>query len=423
MPITRYIKTLSPVAVLLLILLLPGRSLAQGDDICFECHNDPEMTGSAGDTIYVDSERYTESIHAQAGLECVSCHLDLEGFEDWPHAERLERVDCSMCHDGVFDMWDSGVHGQPAREKGDLDAAGCADCHGKHYILPVEDLGSRVYPTNQPETCLACHGDPKLAGKHEGMGSSDIARSFIESVHGQALKKSGLTVSATCTSCHGAHKVLKLNEMLPEIPETCGKCHAPIYQDYVHGVHGEAFQSGNLDVPICTDCHGEHNIRSAEDPGSDVSPSHVSQNCAGCHEDISITTKYGLPLGRLDSYNNTYHGIALNLGDVRVANCASCHGYHNIRPSADPESMTHPARLAETCGTCHPNAGENFAEGKIHVQGNPEDNIGAWLVKRVYVIFIAGLIGGFVAYIVVDLLAHRRRRRAEQKNSNDPEES
>ncbi len=416
-------KTFPLATGLLLILLISGRSAAQGDDICFECHNDPEMSGSAGDTIYVDSERYAESIHAQMGLECVSCHMDLDGFEDWPHAEKLEKVDCSLCHDEAFELWDEGVHGQPAREKGDLDAAGCSDCHSKHYIFPVDDLNSRVFPTNQPETCLACHGDPELTGQHEGMGSSDIARSFIESVHGQALAKSGLAVSATCSSCHGAHKVLKLDEMLPAIPETCGKCHAPIYRDYVHGVHGEAYQSGNLDVPLCTDCHGEHNIRSAEDPESNISPSHVSENCSKCHEDMSITTKYGLPIDRVDSFKNTYHGIALNLGDVRVANCASCHGYHNIRPSTDPQSKVNQDKLTETCGSCHPNAGENFAGGKIHVLDTPEDNIGAWLVKRVYVIFIVGLIAGFLAYIVLDLMAYRRRAKSNEESSNEQEEN
>ncbi len=410
-----------PVAALLL-LLLAGRSGAQGDETCYECHNDPELTGPAGDTLYVDSERFTESVHARAGLECVSCHLDLDGFEDWPHAERLKKVDCSLCHDEQFEMWDAGVHGQPAREKGDLDAASCTDCHGKHYILPGDDLNSKVYPTRQPSTCLACHGDPGLAGKHKGMGSSDIARSFVESVHGQALEKSGLTVSATCSSCHGAHKVLKLSEMLPKIPETCGKCHAPIYRDYVHGVHGEAYLSGNPDVPLCTDCHGEHNIRSPQDPVSTVSPLHVEQNCSKCHEDMSITTKYGLPVDRLDSYANTYHGIALSLGDVRVANCASCHGYHNIRPSTDPESKINPARLAETCGKCHPNAGENFVGGKIHVLYSREGNLGAWLVKKIYVIFIAVLVGGFVAYITLDLLAYRRRRKTGEENDNEPEE-
>jgi hypothetical protein len=396
---------------------------AQSDDICFECHNDPGMTGSAGDTIYVDSEKYTSSVHAEMGMECVNCHADLAGFEDWPHAERLEKVECSVCHDEPFEMWDAGIHGEPAREKGDLDAASCADCHGKHYIRPVADALSRVYPSNLPETCLNCHGDPKMTGKHEGMGSSEIARMYLESVHGKALENSGLVISATCSSCHGSHKIQKLSEMLPTIPETCGKCHAPIYQDYVQGVHGEDYLNGNRDVPVCTDCHGEHNIRSPEDPSSTVSPQQVSASCSRCHEDMSLTTKYGLPTDRLDSFNNTYHGIALNLGDVRVANCASCHGFHNIRPSSDPRSMTNPENLHNTCGTCHPNARENFAEGKIHIQDSPEDNIGAWLVKRIYVIFIAGLIGGFIAYITVDLVAHRRRKKSREQGSKKPEGS
>jgi predicted CXXCH cytochrome family protein len=401
-----------------------GSAGAQSDEICFECHNDPELVGSAGDTIYVDSEKYFESVHAQAGLECVSCHFDLAGYEDWPHAHRLEKTDCSLCHDEAYELWDAGVHGESAREKGDLDAAACADCHGKHYILPVGDVKSLVYPSNLPQTCLTCHGDPKLADKHEGMGSSDIARMYLESSHGQALQKSGLVVSANCTSCHGSHKVLRLDEMLPQIPQICGECHAPIYQDYLQGVHGEAYETGNQDVPLCTDCHGEHNIRGPDDPGSTVSPAQVAENCAKCHEDMSLSSKYGLPTDRLGSFLNTYHGIALNLGDVRVANCASCHGFHNIRPSSDPESTIHPANLAETCGNCHPNAGENFAEGKIHIQDSLEDNIGAWLVKRLYVLLIAGLIGGFIAYIMVDLVAHRRRRIEKQRNSSDrPEDS
>ena len=125
----------------------------------------------------------------------------------------------------------------------------------------------------------------------------------------------------------------------------------------------------------------------------------------------------------MDSFKNTYHGIALNLGDVRVANCASCHGFHNIRPSTDPQSKVNQDKLAETCGSCHPNAGENFARGKIHVLDSPEDNIGAWLVKRVYVIFIVGLIAGFLAYIVLDLMAYRRRAKSNEESSNEQEEN
>ncbi|HLA40611.1 MAG TPA: cytochrome c3 family protein [Candidatus Glassbacteria bacterium] len=410
-------------STLVLTVLAAAPLAAQDDDVCFECHNDPELIGSKGDTLYVDSERYAASIHVGNGLECTSCHADLAGNEDWPHPERLERVDCSACHDQPAEFWKQGVHGLPAQEKGDLDAAGCADCHGKHYIRPVADTQSEVYPSKLPYTCLNCHGDPKLAGKHAGMGRAEIARAYLESIHGQALEKSGLVISATCSSCHGSHKVLTLKEFYPQIPQVCGPCHAGIYDDYLQGVHGKAFQGGNRDVPICTDCHGEHNIRSPKDPSSTVSQQKVMEVCSRCHENLSITTKYGLPSGRLDSYQNTFHGVAIGLGDMRVANCASCHGFHSIRPSSDPKSTINPANLAKTCGQCHPKAGENFAEGKIHVQDRPEDNIGAWLVKRLYVIFIAGLIGGFIAYICIDLVAHRRRRRDSGDSANRGEGS
>jgi predicted CXXCH cytochrome family protein len=389
-----------------------GRLGAQENEICFECHNDPELTGSAGDTLYVDSEKWTASIHNRIELECVSCHMDLAGFEDWPHPERLEKVDCSVCHDTAFELWEQGIHGLSAQAKGDLDAASCADCHGSHYIIAVKETSSRVYPSNLPHTCLNCHGDPGLADKHEGMGRAGVAQMYLESVHGKALEKSGLVITATCSSCHGSHKISSLEEFYAQIPKICGNCHAGIYEDYIQGVHGEAFVQGNKDVPICTDCHGEHNIRGSGDPESKINPRAVAETCSHCHEDMTLSRKYGLPIGRLESYRNTYHGTALNLGDISVAHCGSCHGYHNVRASSDPKSSIHPANLTQTCGKCHPNAGENFAAGKIHIQDSPEENIGAWLIKRAYLIFISGLIGGFIAYICVDLAAHHRRNRS-----------
>jgi len=233
--------------------------------------------------------------------------------------------------------------------------------------MATEEVTSRVYPTNLPHTCLNCHGDPELAVKHEGMGRSEIAKIYLESVHGQALEESGLVISANCASCHGSHKISSLEEFYPQIPKICGDCHAGIYEDYIQGVHGEAFVEGNKDVPLCTDCHGEHDIKSSGDPESTVSPRAVGENCSHCHEDMSLSAKYGLPTRRLASFRDTYHGIALNLGDIRVANCASCHDYHNIRPSSDPKSSVHPDNMTKTCGKCHPNAGENFARGKIHL--------------------------------------------------------
>ena len=129
-----------------------------------------------------------------------------------------------MCHDKAVNEWELSVHGLPAREKGDLDAASCIDCHGSHYILPADDPGSRLYPANLPHTCLGCHSDLKLEAKHEGMGKVGKAKLYLESVHGLALEKYGLIISAICSSCHGSHHVLALDELLPRIPMICGKC-------------------------------------------------------------------------------------------------------------------------------------------------------------------------------------------------------
>jgi hypothetical protein len=46
---------------------------------------------------------------------------------------------------------------------------------------------------------------------------------------------------------------------------------------------------------------------------------------------------------------------------------ASCHGFHKIFPSSDPNSTINRAHLVETCGKCHPGDTANFAYGKIHV--------------------------------------------------------
>jgi hypothetical protein len=394
----------------ILLFCLPGVLAAQGNEVCFGCHGETGLTGTRGDTVHVDSVRFAASVHAGAGLECTSCHQDLAGNQEWPHPEKLKKVDCGQCHDTELGRWGKSVHGLAAEQKGDLDAAGCADCHGSHYIVPISDPRSPVYPRNLPYTCLRCHGSPSLENAHEGLGHAVKARLYLESVHGRALSESGLIISATCVSCHGGHDIQPLQAFYRRIPKICGNCHAGIYQDYTQGVHGSQYLAGNPDVPLCTDCHGEHNIRAPEEPESMVNPRQVAAVCSRCHEDMALSRKYGLPVGRLSTYLSSYHGVAMELGDLRVANCASCHGYHNIRPSADPGSSVNPANLAKTCGKCHPNAGENFAGGKIHVASGPRGNLMAWLLKRAYIVLIVGLIGGFVSYIIVDLAARRRRR-------------
>jgi cytochrome b subunit of formate dehydrogenase len=125
---------------------------------------------------------------------------------------------------------------------------------------------------------------------------------------------------------------------------------------------------GARDAPVCTDCHGEHQILAPSEALSLVNPSRVSSvTCGRCHGDERLDTRYNLPADRVPTFADSYHGLALRAGSQTVANCASCHGVHNIFPSNDRRSTVNPANLAHTCGACHSGAGQTFAIGPVHV--------------------------------------------------------
>jgi hypothetical protein len=274
---------------------------------------------------------------------------------------------------------------------------------------------SPLFPTNQLYTCSKCHLDSELIDKYF-QGSSQKVQYYMESVHARGLVKVGLVVSATCSSCHGAHDIRvttdpKSHAFRMNIPKTCGECHLGIYNDYIEGVHGKDFLAGNRDVPVCTDCHSEHSILSPDIRESTVSSVNIPGMCTGCHDDVALDEKYQIPARRLGTFQDTFHGVALRFGNTRVANCASCHDYHDIRPSSDPRSPIHPDNLHLTCGKCHPNAGVNFAKGKVHINEVRESSLLAYFVQLFYTIFIITLIGGFSLMILIDLYGRWRRSR------------
>ena len=54
-----------------------------------------------------------------------------------------------------------------------------------------------------------------------------------------------------------------------------------IYKDYKDSIHGSALiDENNPDVPVCTDCHGVHNI---QDPRTDQFRIDTPEMCANCH--------------------------------------------------------------------------------------------------------------------------------------------
>jgi len=384
------------------------------DAVCLECHDGVESDGGAPAPSNVAG-----SVHGRSGIACVLCHAGLRDTEAYPHGP-VNAVRCGACHLASAHAYRRGIH---STELDSGVAAGCADCHGTHEIQAVRDPRSTVFPLRLPDTCESCHR-PEPPAAHPAPGGEQVAE-YETSVHGRALRKSGLVVTATCRSCHGSHEIHPAGD--PEastsrgkVPYTCGACHVGVLNGYLAGVHGEAFLTGGQDVPVCTDCHSEHSIEDPSLARSSVSAGLVSATCARCHADDELARSYGLPSARLASFGRSYHGVASSLGESRAANCASCHGFHEIFPSTDPRSRIHAENLEKTCGGCHPGAGPAFARVPVHSVIDRETHFAVWFLRAAYLWVILATIGFFVLFIVVDLYARARLRLGLGPSAADP---
>ncbi|MCA9735149.1 MAG: cytochrome c3 family protein [Deferribacteres bacterium] len=383
---------------------------------CFDCHNDPEIQEDATDStqvLFVDEEKFTNSIHGD--LYCTECHTDVT---DTDHEEDLAKVKCANCHEDSEEDIMASVHGRLAMQEYPEDLPKCSTCHGTHYIAEVADTSSWMSSVNQVKVCKQCHGDASMIKRHNIAAESPI-ENYIKDVHGK-LAASGDENAAACSNCHGGHKMLPhtdpnstINRL--NLATTCGECHEEQTEQYLISKHAKSLQEGSLDAPACNDCHLEHHIISKNDPMSPTATVNVSlQICSPCHASERLMNRYGLLTDRVTSYENSYHGLALRGGKATVANCGSCHGVHAVLPESDPRSMINPNNLAATCGECHPNASENFANSKIHlIAGTQEMNVLS-LVEQVYIWLIFIVIGFMLVHNSLDFYIKSKHIRSQR---------
>ena len=391
------------------------------NDECLACHGDPTLNKEVDGkrvSLFVDPEKFKNSIHGGM-FACVDCHTDLKSA---PHDGAPAKVSCATCHAEEQGVYDRSYHAK-AIKAGDGHAATCVDCHGSpHELLPASDPKSRVNHANIPATCGTCHGQKQVM---EASGhSAQPFLSYEDSVHGRATA-AGSEKAAVCTDCHGAHEILAASDPNSSIfkfnvPATCAKCHASVKQEFMQSIHGQAIARGNGQAPVCTDCHGIHTIKAHADPNSSVSPQNLARvTCARCHEGVRLSQEFGLAGRRVSTYLASYHGLASELGSAVVANCASCHGVHNILSSSDPRSTINRANLVKTCGQCHPGVTEKFVAAEVHVNAPLSADTGSiavrW-IRKFYLGMIALVIGGMVLH---NLIIWRRkallRRKVEQR--------
>ena len=449
---------------------------------CLMCHSDSTLTmerkGKAV-SIYVDDNVLSHSTHKK--LVCVACHT---GFnpDDMPHKEHITPVQCLTCHQNAPTK--HSFHKTIFAKGGSDVSKMCKECHGTHDVQSPKIAGTKFSPSHvvescgtchtqekkhylesahgeaytahnknaptcischsqnittvtagtdsvqlkiaQEQVCVSCHGTNKILS--ETGPTKNFVMSYEASVHGQALKN-GNGKAANCVDCHGNHDMRKgsdpksfVNRL--NIPNTCAKCHPEIATEYKASIHGTAFLAGNKDAPVCTDCHGEHNILNPSNPKAPTSHAHVSQEvCSKCHTSVALSAKYGLNPNRLSTFKDSYHGLALEGGATTVANCASCHTAHNVYPTSDPRSSVNKQNLAKTCGKCHPGANAKFAEGPVHVVVTEKQNPLLYYVTSTYIVLIIVTIGGMFFHNLFDFLKKAKHKLRVRRGHFQEEEA
>jgi hypothetical protein len=399
-----------------LVSLMQG--VARSDNsLCLGCHQDEslkkEVALGKSISLYVPEDVFKNSVHGK--FSCSDCHTRIK---DDTHAEGGKKaadksVNCTACHAKAEKEYQQGLHSKMIM-KGKERAASCFDCHGKHNILPSKNSKSMTHPSNTDKTCNRCHSDVEFVKQH-ALGAAIPKEEFKESVHGK-------TGEVTCTNCHGSHNLRSLIDpkstiFRSNIPHTCGSCHPDITQQFAESVHGVLAARGRSDSPTCTTCHGFHGIKTKVDPASPVNERRIAlTTCPQCHAAERISKEYGITKGYVKSYRDSFHGLSYRGGDTFSANCASCHGVHDIRPSSDPKSMIYKDNLQKTCGNCHPGASQDFAKGKMHsiasiTGGDFGEKVVGW-VRITYIFLIVSVIGGLSLFNFMDWL----RKTVERKH-------
>jgi predicted CXXCH cytochrome family protein len=328
----------------------------QTEEYCLSCHNNPDL-----------------KITLPSGEE-LSLFIDAKQLSTSVHSPN--GIECEACHTNITTYPHPAIDYQNRRQLTREYYAACQKCHPDNY--------SRT----------------------------------LDSMHAQAAAAGNLN-APVCTDCHGSHYIRPPDEPRTLIPATCGNCHTQEYSTYQSSVHGNALeQESNPDVPVCTTCHGVHNIH---DPRTQQFRVAEPDLCASCHANQEMMSKYGLSADVYALYSTSWHGVDVSVYQARwptvqhnSAICTDCHGIHNILKPDDPNSTVNPKNLLVTCQKCHPGVGPNWTGAwtghyKVSLQRTPF----LFYVDSFYSIFtplVLWICGIYVALQFIRFTVDRVRR-------------
>lgn len=314
----------------------------------------------------------------------------------------------------------------------------CMACHSDDTFTMELDDGSELGLYVDPDSYMvSVHGNELVCTDcHEGYDSDDQHPSgatfpdrrqyvlshyetckqchfdtytrTLESIHSDYLK-AGLEEAPVCTDCHGAHDVTDPHAKEAMMSHSCATCHEGIYRTYADSVHGQALVDEGIDtVPTCADCHTAHSI---EDPTTVGFRLRSPEICIACHGDTELMARYDISPLVATTYLTDFHGVTATLADPDeveerqlVVTCIDCHGVHDIQSPALIGEGAMKERVHQACANCHAGAAQDFPEAWLsHYQPSLSHAPLVWLVRLFYRIFIPFVIGGLALQVLLHL--------------------
>ncbi|MDP2168469.1 MAG: cytochrome c3 family protein [Thermodesulfovibrionales bacterium] len=307
---------------------------------CLSCHSSEGMVktfkNNENVSIHIAKKHFKDTVHGF--LSCTDCHADVS-LDSHPSAQYKSIRDfaasisrsCRNCHTDD-QILAKPMHNQAVSR---ANAPPCSDCHGSHSIRKSSELKQNA---SNSQYCLSCHQKQfsvTINGEKVSLSvNEEVLRQSVHSNH-------------DCTDCHSAfskeaHPVEKFGsrrELSISISGACKGCHQDKHKQLEGSIHFSMLKEGNLKAPVCTDCHGFHNVgRKA------ILETVAGVPCKKCHENI------------FEDYKESVHGVAKMSGKNAAPVCSSCHFAHEVKPALISRSP------GETCLGCHKKAVDIHSE-------------------------------------------------------------
>jgi len=215
----------------------------------------------------------------------------------------------------------------------------CANCHSQlgDELQKPADLYQNDLHSSLGFSCAVCHGGES---KSDDMDvSMNKSKGFI------GVPKRSIRYEV-CIKCHADDK---------KMHQYGFKKSSNQYEKLKTSVHFRPSANNQGPIADCITCHGVHNIVRVTSPASPVYPTKIVNLCGSCHSNASYMKNYNpaLPVDQVTKYRTSTHGIKNSKGDAVVAQCASCHGSHEIKKVNDSKSLVYPTNIPKVCSECH----------------------------------------------------------------------